>query len=110
MHTFTLRLDPGRLANPDLDIRYVLPDLLAERSGGTIQDDGYDYVGQAPPYLVLFLKATELQPAIACIRHVIENERVLENDLRPAVVAAVEREGRYDVIFPAGFGGEFLPP
>ena len=29
------------LENPDADIRYRLPDLLAERSGGIIADDGY---------------------------------------------------------------------
>jgi hypothetical protein len=108
MHTIVLRLDPGRMDNPDLDIRYVLPDLLSERSAGVITDDGYDYVGDRP-YLVLFLKVTVLEPAVACVRDVIENVRVLDNDLRPAIVAAVEHEDRHEVIYPAGFDGPFLP-
>jgi hypothetical protein len=108
MHTIVLRLDPRLMANPDLDIRYVLPDLLSERSAGVISDDGYDYVGDRP-YLVLFLQATALEPAVVCVRDVIENVRVLDNDLRPGVVAAVEHEGRHEVIYPPGFAGPFLP-
>ena len=46
MPTIALRLDPRELINPDLDIRYALPDLLVERSGGVLSDDGYDYVGE----------------------------------------------------------------
>jgi hypothetical protein len=45
MHTIAIKLHAEHLANPDLDIRYVLPNLLKERSGGIISDDGYDYVG-----------------------------------------------------------------
>src|SRR5262245_44089424 len=108
MTTLIVRLDPQLLANPDLDIRYELPDLLAERSGGVIRDDGYDYVGEQP-LLVLFLKASELEPALACVLDVIENVRVLDNDLRMAAVVAVEREGVREVVYPPRFRGPFLP-
>lgn len=56
MIDIAIRLNPQQLANPDLDIRYLLPDLLAQQSGGQIQDDGYDYVGSIP-FLVVFLRA-----------------------------------------------------
>jgi hypothetical protein len=108
MATIVLRLDPHLLENPDADIRYLLPDLLAKRSGGAISDNGYDYVG-TEPVLMLFLKAPELTAALECILDVVENVRVLENDLRPAVVVAVEFEGRHQVIFPPGFEGPFIP-
>jgi hypothetical protein len=107
VETLVVRLDPRLLENPDADIRYRLPDLLAERSGGVISDDGYDYVGE-PPLLVVFLKASKLKPALACILDVIENTRVLDNDLRPAAVVAVEREGGHEVVYPPGFAGPFL--
>src|SRR5436305_1272890 len=81
MPTVVVRLDPRLLRNPDADLRYHLPDLLAERSGGVIRDDGYDYVGEGP-LLVLFLKASELEPALACVLDVVQNARVLSNDLR----------------------------
>ncbi len=108
MTTLVVRLDPRRLDNPDADIRYLLPDLLAQRSAGVICDDGYDYVGEAP-LLVLFLKVSELEPALACVLDVVENVRVLDNDLRPAAVVAVQREGGHEVVYPLGFEGPFLP-
>mgnify|MGYP001107229275 CR=1 FL=1 len=91
MPTILLRLDPSAFDNPDADIRYMLPDLLAERSGGTISDNGYDYVDLGETtFLVLFLKTADLQPALACVMDVIESVRVLNNDLRLGVVVAVE--------------------
>ncbi len=109
MPTITLRLDPQLLDNPDADIRYRLPDLLVERSRGVISDDGYDYVG-TQPLLVLFLKTSKLKQALACVLDVIENVRVLDNDLRRGVVVAIERSGGREVIYPPGFKGPFLPP
>ncbi len=109
MHTIVLRLDPARLENPDLDLRYVLPDLLAERSGGVIVDRGYDYAGGPPPLLVLYLEAAELVPALACVRDVIENVRILDNDLRQAVVVAIRPDNGQEVAYPPGFVGPFLP-
>ena len=84
MPSITLRLVPQRLKNPDLDIRYVLPDLLAEKSGGLIEDDGYDYEEGSDAMLV-FLKTTNLEEALACISDVIMNTEVLGNDLKDAV-------------------------
>ena len=66
MHTVVIRLDPNFLTNPDADLRYVLPDLLVERSSGNFIDDGYDYLGHEP-YLVLFLKTIDLQAALNCV-------------------------------------------
>jgi hypothetical protein len=40
---------------------------------------------------------------------VIENVRVLENDLRPAAVVAIERESGPDVVYPPHFTSPFLP-
>ena len=59
--------------------------------------------------MMLFLKADGVGTSLDLVRDVIENERILDNDLRPAVVIAAEREGVYDVVYPAGFVGPFLP-
>lgn len=108
METIVVRLDPRLLDNPDADLRYRLPDLLAERSGGVVTADGYDYVGEGP-LLVLFLNASDLKPALACVLNVVQNTRVLDNDLRPATVVAVERESGHEVVYPPDFEGTFLP-
>jgi hypothetical protein len=78
--TIALQLDPTLLDNPDLDIRYQLPDLLLERSNGLIQDNAYDYVGDS--LLTLFLETTDVDAALVHILDVINNVRLLENDLR----------------------------
>jgi hypothetical protein len=105
--TIVLRIDPEQLDNPDADLRYKLTDLLTERSAA-ITDDGYDYVGEQP-LLVLFLKASKLEAALACVLDVVENERVLGNDLQRAVVVAVRSRNRDKVVYPPGFAGPFLP-
>jgi hypothetical protein len=67
VRTLAIRLDPQLLDNPDADIRYRLPDILAEPSGGVISDDGYDYVG-TQPLMVVFLKVSQLNLALVCHR------------------------------------------
>lgn len=107
MDTIAIKLEPTLLTNPDADIRYTLTDLLAERSGGVIQDDGYDYVGPSNT-LVVFLRANDLERAKACIHDVITNDRVLDNDLRGAVTVAVQRGDKFEVIFPPDSQTEFV--
>ena len=106
--TIAIRLDPQLLDNPDADIRYRLPDLLAERSAGVISDDGYDYVGPQP-LMVVFLKASRLKPALVCVLDVVENVPVVGCLLRPGAVVAVERKAGWEVVYPPGFSGPFLP-
>jgi len=107
MASVVIRLDPQCLDNPDAATRHRLPDLMAELSRGVISDDGYDYIGEGP-LLILFLKVTEIEPALECVLDVIENVRVLDNDLRQLAVVAVEQEGKYEAVYPAGFVGPFL--
>ena len=49
MQTIIIVLDPGRLANPDADLRYRIPEWIEEVSNGAICDNGYDYVEQDRP-------------------------------------------------------------
>jgi hypothetical protein len=108
MSRIVIRLDPQLLANPDLDIRYQLPDLLAKRSGGIITDDGHDYAG-LQPLLILFLKASNLELALACVLDVIENVPLLDNNLRQSAVVAIGNHEVYEVVYPKDFTGQFLP-
>lgn len=109
MPTIAIQLDPALLDNPDLDIRYELPDLLAERSNGLIRDMGYDYVHDSQ-LLALFLETTDVEAALVQILEVINNVRLLENDLRSGTVVGVLRDNRYDVVYPPSFAGEFHVP
>jgi hypothetical protein len=104
-YEIAIKLDPSKLLNPDLDIRYALPELLNEKSKGSIEDNGYDYEPDGNA-LIIFLKASELQSALAAILDVIKNEKVCENDLIGAVVA-VKQDDSFKVIYPDGYEGTF---
>ncbi len=44
MQTIIVLLNPGQLQNPDLDLRYLVPDRIEEVSASLIKDNGYDYI------------------------------------------------------------------
>jgi hypothetical protein len=107
-----IRLEPEDLDNPDLDIRYTLPDLIAERSHGLVTPDGYDYAREdrepGCSALVLYLWTEELKPALDCVLAVIQNEQVLGNDLRKGTTVAVATLQGDRVVYPPGFRGRFV--
>ena len=55
MQTLVLVLNPSNLENPELDLRYTVPERIEEVSAGAIQDNGYDYIdpeeGQPGPLM-----------------------------------------------------------
>jgi hypothetical protein len=84
MHTIILKFFPARLTNPDLDLRYILPDLLVKKSGGLIEDGGYDYEAETDTMLI-YLLTEDLERAVSCITDVVEKTQVLGNDLRGGI-------------------------
>jgi len=106
MPTIYVRLDPRKLANPDTDLRYVLPDLICEESCGEVKDDGFDYVGDAP-YLLLFMKTDDIERGLLWVLDVLEHDTTLGNDFLQAAVVAVEREGQKVVEYPKNYQGGF---
>jgi hypothetical protein len=97
MATVIIRLDPGKLQNPDLDIRYALPDAIVERSNGNIQDDAYDY---AKDVMSIFLIVKDLSTGIPCIVDVIENVEICENILKDRVTVEVQSPDGNKVVYP----------
>ena len=106
MHRLIIKLDATRLDNPDLDIRYKLPDLLIERSHGLIQDDGYVY-GTNTLWLLLYLRTTDVDAAMRHIVDVVDNIRLFENDLRPATTVALETTDGDRILYPPNSTGVF---
>lgn len=80
----SLVLDPSKLTNPDLDLRYLLPKLLAERTGGAVEDDGYDYDDEGR--LVIYVTVDDVDRWLPSITAVLEGETLLGNDLHSVVV------------------------
>lgn len=104
MFKFAITIDPSKLFNPNLDIRYDLPDLIATHSNGAMNADGYDYVGPAN-HLALYLTGLDADEGKRLIVKIVQAERVLENDLRDAVVCSCNDAGSWVVFFPASYDG-----
>lgn len=101
MSTILIKLDPTQLANPDLDIRYLLPDAIIERSNGLVEDDGYDY-SQNSPAVYIYLRTDDLERGLAFTLEVIEQIPILDNDLRAGTEVGVGENGNYRLVYPAG--------
>lgn len=107
MPCIALRLHPDELENPDTDLRYLLPDAMIERSNGVLSDDGWGYEGE-PPYMVMFLQATDLPAGLFVVMDVINNVRIKDNDFRGKCVVAIQHSERdYEVVYPPDFEGRF---
>lgn len=107
MPTIALRLEPERLENPDLDLRYELPDAIERETDGAVRPNGYDY-GRTSDALVLFLETRELASAIPAVIAFLERETLLENVLAGRVIVAVserdcaDRDEDFAAVYPRG--------
>lgn len=75
MPTIAIRLDPTALTNPDVDLRSLLPDLIATASNGAVSDEGYDY--DDDHRLVIYMATSHVAAAIEAVRVVVESQRPL---------------------------------
>jgi len=108
MTSIVIKLSSRTLPNPDLDLRYLIPDLLKERSQETIKDDGYDYGPNDSSNLYLFLTTDNPEKAVTCITEVVERETVLDNRLADHVVVAIREGESFKVVYPESYDGTFV--
>lgn len=85
MQTIIITLDPADLVNPDLDLRYCIPERIEEASNGIIQDNGYDYIdveeGQSGPLMGIWLKTETAEENWPVIEKLFQQEKFKGNDL-----------------------------
>lgn len=79
MQTIVIKLSPEKLKNPDLDLRYVIPDELEKATGGAIQDNGYDYLPDGS--MGIWLETEDAGANYPLIVELFRNNKFLENDL-----------------------------
>ena len=113
MPSIVIRLDPSRLQDPDLDLRYEIPDLLVTRSGGLIKDDGYDYEPEGNA-LRIYLRTPDLNSAVRQVITFLEKEHLHGNHLADAAQvgiseAAASARQEYRVVYPPKTSGSIMP-
>lgn len=79
MQTIIIKLNPEKLVNPDLDLRYLIPERIEELSNGAIQDNGYDYLDNQS--LGLWFQTESADKNYPMIVRLLQEEKFMENDL-----------------------------
>ncbi len=94
MAAIVISMDSRKMENPDLDIRYILPDRIEEWSGGAVTDDGYDYVDEDGHILAVWLETEDAEGWWPKVVELLKTAKFCENDLsRSALVLISEESG-----------------
>ncbi|MDE6426471.1 MAG: hypothetical protein K2K89_10120 [Ruminococcus sp.] len=83
MQTIIIVLNSRKMTNPDLDIRYTLPERIEEYTNNNIKDNGYYYISNTE--LGLWLETDNSVNNVEKIIKLIETEKFSENDLSKIV-------------------------
>ncbi|HZS38130.1 MAG TPA: hypothetical protein VFF06_14935 [Polyangia bacterium] len=108
MPTIVIRIDPEKLEDADLDLRYEIPELLTQRSQGLLSDAGYTHEWDSDA-LLLFLETKDVTGGLPFVIALLENDRLHGNDLAAAaMIASSEREvtdvEQLEVVYPPNAG------
>ena len=108
MGNIAIRLNPQKLTNPDLDIRYALPDLVNEHTGSRIRDDGYDYDTESDNTLIVYLSCARPILDVEEVISILRDHEVCGNKVLDSVVIGISDDSRnFQIVHPDG-GGEFV--
>ena len=101
MQTIVIVLNPGKLENPDLDLRYQIPERMEELSGGWIKDNGEDYIdtedGQPGPLLGIWLETESADENWPVIVKLFQEEKFKGNDLSKAAEIFISENDTEDI-------------
>ena len=103
MQFIVICLDPERLANPDADLRYLLPARIEQASGGLVREDAFDY-GPESNFMYLFLRCD--QPELG-LPYVLEHLEELD-PLSPVAFQRHLEEEQFEIVHPPERAGQRL--
>ena len=77
MQTIIIKLDSQKLVNPDLDMRYTIPDYIEAYTDGVVTDNGYDYVNEDGNELAIWLDTQDAAAQVQNVIHCLKTKRFL---------------------------------
>ncbi len=92
MQTIVISMDSRKMENPDLDIRYTLPDRIEEWSEGAVRDNGYDYTGEDGFGLAVWLETEDAEAWWPKLVELLKTEKFCENDLSKSAFVLISEE------------------
>ena len=85
MQTIIVVLNPGKLENADMDLRYSVSDRIEEVSDSLIQGNGYDFIdteeGQPGPLMSIWLATENASKNWHIVSELFQSEKFIGNDL-----------------------------
>ena len=103
MTSVAIILNPAKMANPDLDVRYDLPDAVALYTKNQIMDDGFDYLDDNK--LAIFLKTDNDDSIVEMLGFLGKNEIKGNRIMDTAVIATNDGSG-FRAIHPVDYDGD----
>lgn len=112
MGTIAIKLNPEKLENADLDLRYLIPDRIEEVTKERVQDNGYDYSSDGTNSIIIFMTSENPEEDAITVLEILKKEKFLENDIYKSGIIAIadgdgEDENEYRVIHPNNYDEEF---
>lgn len=92
MQTIVIKLDPTLLTNPDLDLRYDVPEAIEQYTNGKIVERGYDYLEDKNNSMAIWLGCDDASTAYLDVLTCFKQQKILGNDLTPCVEIYISEE------------------
>lgn len=92
MPAVVISMDSRKMVNPDLDIRYLLPDRIEGWSEGAVTDDGYDYVDEDGHILAVWLETEDVELWWPKVVELLKTEQFMGNDLSQSALVLISEE------------------
>ena len=90
------------MPNPDLDIRYHLPDVLAAIPESTIKNNGYDYSDDEPPLLMIYVLSDDPDSDLKLAIEYLEQHQMFDNNVLDAATIYTSANGEdWSQTFPS---------
>lgn len=81
MQTIIIKLNPSQLANPDLDLRYLVPDAIEQYTNHKITDQGYDYLEDEFRSMCIWLSCEDAHAGYVEVVKCLTEQKILDNDI-----------------------------
>ena len=90
------------MPNPDLDIRYDLPDALAAIPETSIKYNGYDYSDREPPLLMVYVLSDDTESDLKLSIDYLREHLMFDNNVLDAATIHISSDGEnWSQAFPA---------
>ncbi len=95
MQTVIVKLNPKKLSNPDLDLRYDIPAELEKATDNAISDNGYDYLDDGS--IGVWLMCENAEESYPQVIELFRKKKFKNNDLSQSAEVYISENDSEDI-------------